>query len=215
MMTTRSRPPAIAGAAALAAVAVALTLTACSSSNGTPPSSSSVTTSSGTSTTPSPTPSPTPTTTSPEDLAAQHAESAYRDYLRAQTTCLSDPRKTPPTCFDAVAIGTELNTMRQAFSGAQQMDTKTSGDITVISIKTKSVDLTNKVNESPPTVPKVVFAVCMDVSKYNIVDKDGKSIVPPNRRPHVPVIVSVLNYKLPDPAQWRVGLVTEVKGESC
>ena len=46
-------------------------------------------------------------------------------------------------------------------------------------------------------------------------DKDGKSIVPPSRKPHVPVNVSVLNYKYPDPAQWRVGLVTEVKDGSC
>ena len=73
----------------------------------------------------------------------------------------------------------------------------------------------DRVKETPPTVPQVVFAVCMDVSKFNIVDKDGKSIVPPSRKAHVPVNVSVLNYKYPDPAQWRVGLVTEVKDGSC
>jgi hypothetical protein len=55
----------------------------------------------------------------------------------------------------------------------------------------------------------------MDVSKFNIVDKDGRSIVPPSRKPHVPVNVTVYNYQLPDPTQWRVGLVTEVKDGSC
>ena len=55
---------------------------------------------------PSPTPSATsPSPTSAEDQAVQNAEAVYRDYLRAQTTCLSEPRKTLPTCFDNVAIG--------------------------------------------------------------------------------------------------------------
>ena len=144
-----------------------------------------------------------------------HAEAVYRDYLRAQTTCLSNPRQSLPTCFDAVAIGTERNTSLQSLRAAQEVDSKVSGDVTIISIKTTKVDLTNKVKETPPTVPQVVFAVCMDVSKFNIVDKDGKSIVPPSRKAHVPVNVSVLNYKYPDPAQWRVGLVTEVKDGSC
>ena len=145
----------------------------------------------------------------------QHAEAVYRDYLRAQTTCLSNPRKTLSTCFDAVAIGTELNTSLQSLRGAQEVDSKVSGDVTIISIKPTKVDLTNKVKDNPPTVPKVVFAVCLDVSKFNIVDKDGKSIVPPSRKPHVPVNVTVYNYQLPDPTHWRVGLVTEVKDGSC
>lgn len=194
-----------------AAVAVALALTACSTSSGNPPSTPSTPTPS----TSSSTPIPTPTTKSPEDLAADQAEAVYRDYLRAQTRCLSDPLKTLPTCFDDVAIGSERNTSRQALRAAQEVGSKVSGDVTIASIKTTKVDLTNKVNETPPTVPQVVFAVCMDVSKFNIVDKDGKSIVPPSRKPHVPVTVSVLNYKYPDSAQWRVGLVTEVKDESC
>jgi hypothetical protein len=145
----------------------------------------------------------------------QHAEAVYRDYLRAQTTCLSDPRKTLPTCFDNVAVGTERNTRLQALRAAQEVDSKVSGDIAIISINPTKVDLTDRVKENPPTVPQVVFAVCMDVSKFNIVDKDGRSIVPPSRKPHVPVNVTVYNYQLPDPTQWRVGLVTEVKDGSC
>lgn len=194
-----------------AAVAVALALTACSTSSGNP----TATTSTPTPSTSKSTPIPTPTTKSPEDLAADQAEAVYRDYLRAQTRCLSDPLKTPPTCFDDVAIGTERDMRRQALRAAQEVGSKVSGDIGIVSIKTTKVDLTNKVTETPPTVPKVVFAVCMDVSKFNIVDKDGKSIVPPSRKPHVPVNVTVYNYQLPDPAQWRVGVVDEVKDGSC
>ena len=202
-------------AGAGATLAVALLLAGCTGANqGTAPTSPSATTSASSS---SRTPSSSITSSSaePTDLAAQQAEAVYREYLRAQTKCLSDPLKTSPTCFDDVAIGDELNKRRQALRAAQEVRSKVSGDVTIVSIKTTEVDLTNKVNESPPTVPEVVFAVCMDVSKFNIVDKDGKSIVPPSRKPHVPVNVSVLNYKLPDPSHWRVGLVTDVKDGSC
>jgi len=192
----------------------ALLLASCTGGDGNanPTASTATTTASATATS---TASPSPSTTSAEDQAAQHAEAVYRDYLRAKTTCLSNPRQSLPTCFDAVAIGTERNTSLQSLRAAQEVDSKVSGDVTIISIKTTKVDLTNKVKETPPTVPQVVFAVCMDVSKFNIVDKDGKSIVPPSRKPHVPVTVTVYNYQLPDPAKWRVGLVDEVKEGSC
>ncbi len=154
-------------------------------------------------------------TTSAEDQAAQRAEAVYRDYLRAQVTCFTDPRATLPTCFDAVAIGPEKNTSLQALRAAQEVNSKVSGDIGVVSIKTTKVDLTNKVSQTPPIVPEVVFRACEDLSNLNVVDKDGKSIVPPSRKPHVLVDVSVVNYKLSDPTQWRVGRVTEVKDTTC
>ncbi len=105
--------------------------------------------------------------------------------------------------------------MRNALRGAQQMQTRVSGDIGLISVKQKSAALVSKVSATPPVVPEIVFEVCTDLSGYNIVDKNGSSIVPPDRKPHVLVDVSVLNYKYPDPTQWRVGLVTPVKGGSC
>ncbi|MEO3936772.1 hypothetical protein V3N99_08430 [Dermatophilaceae bacterium Soc4.6] len=154
-------------------------------------------------------------TTSPQDAATASAEEVLRAYYRAQTTCFEDLATAPLTCFDPVAIGTELTNMRNAIASAKQMETKISGEIGLISVKRKSVDLTNKVNQSPPIVPTVVFTVCTDVTAYNIVDKAGKSIVPPGRQPHVLVDVSVYNYKLPDSTQWRVGYVVPVKGGTC
>lgn len=151
----------------------------------------------------------------PEDEAALHAEEVLRAYFRAQTSCFMDPPRTEPTCFDNVAITTELTNLRNALVAAKQMGTRVTGDVLVESVTRKSVDLTNKVNETPPTVPMVVFEVCRDASGYNILDKDGKSIVPPDRVPRALVTVSVLNYKYPDPNQWRVGLVTPVEGSTC
>jgi hypothetical protein len=163
----------------------------------------------------SPTPLPSMTTTSPEDEAALHAEEALRNYFRAQTQCMADPPHTPITCFDGVAIGGELDNMRNTLVSAQAMAQKSSGDVTVVSVDRVGVDLTDKVTEQPPTVPKVVFSVCVDVSQVNIVDKDGKSVVPPDRKPRVRASITVYDYKYPDPSQWRVGYVVESKDSTC
>ena len=177
---------------------------------------SAVSTSVSASSTPSTSPTTTATpTTSPQDAAAAQAEEVLRAYYRAQTTCFADPVKSSLTCFDQVAIATELNNMHNALGGAKQMQTRVTGDIALLSVKRKSVDLMNNVAATPPVVPEVVLTVCTDVSNYNIVDKDGKSIVPSDRKPHVLVNASILNYKYPAPTQWRVGLVTPVKDGPC
>lgn len=162
--------------------------------------------------------SPSRSTTAPptpEDEAALHAEEVLRAYFRARTTCLANPQKTPITCFDSVAITTELTNLRNELVAAQQMGTRVTGDVLVESVTRKSVDLTNKVNETPPTVPQVVFTSCIDLSGYNILDKDGKSVVPAGRKSRPLITATVLNYKFPDPSQWRVGLVTPVEGSTC
>lgn len=198
---------------AAAGTGLTLLLAACTTGSTPPgPTPSLSSTTSPSSATSSPT---VATTTSPEDLATARAEEVTRAYYRAIPQCLFDPAHALVTCFDGVAIGTELKNRRNALSSAQQMQTRASGDISLLEIKRKSVDLTSKVNETPPTVPTVTFTVCTDVSRFNIVDKDGKSIVPPDRKPHVLVDLLVYNYKFPDPGQWRVGYVEQVKDATC
>ncbi len=171
-------------------------------------------TTSGTPTQSSTSPTPTPTS-SPEDEAALLAEEIVRAYLRAQTECLTDPPATEITCFDAVAIGTELVNLKNALTSAQAMQTRVTGEIVVASIALQGVDLTNDPAASPPVVPTVVFDVCADVSGYNVVDQDGQSIVLPDRAPVSPLEVSVYDYGYPDPAQWRVGYVVPAEDLAC
>lgn len=160
----------------------------------------------------SPTPTPTP---SPEEGAAFRAEEIVRAYLRAQTDCLTDPAATQITCFDAVAIGTELVNLKNALTSAQTVETRVTGDIVVASIELQGVDLTSDPAASPPVVPTVVFDVCADVSGYNVVDKDGQSIVPPDRAATSSLEVSVYNYGYPDQTQWRVGYVVPAEDLAC
>jgi len=152
---------------------------------------------------------------SPADAAAAAAEEILRAYYRSFPVCMSDPPNSTSTCFDKVAIGTELTNRRNTLASAQAMQTRATGSITLLSVERRAVDLKSKVNETPPTVPTVIFRVCADVSEYNVVDKDGKSIVPADRKPHGLLDVSVYNYKLPDASQWRVGYVVPVKDGSC
>jgi len=162
-----------------------------------------------------PSPSVSVPTTSPEDEAAAKAEEVLRAYYRVHTQCLADPPNALPTCFDGVAITTELTDQRNTLAIAQMMGTRSSGDVVVVSVDRESVDLTNRVTETPPTVPEVVFSVCVDVSGYNVVDKDGKSVVPADRLPRSRLEMHVANYEYPDPTQWRVAYVVAAEDPTC
>ncbi|MBI4899759.1 MAG: hypothetical protein HY829_04695 [Actinobacteria bacterium] len=141
--------------------------------------------------------------TSPEDQAKVLAKATIEKYWATYTQCLEDPNA-QPTCFDDVAIAIELQKLQNTLSGARQVGSKASGAINVVSMDLVTVDLTNRVNETPPTVPYVVYRVCLDVSQFQVVDKDGKSLIPQTRKPRASASMSVANYKLPDPSQWRV-----------
>ncbi len=207
-------------AAVLAAASVAVALAACSGASGlqrptsnptqAATSSASTMTSSRTLTPATPTPAPT----GPEEIATSRAEDAVRAYYRVSTECMKDPPAASATCFDGAAISSELVNLRNGLASARAAHTKVIGDATIDSMTSVKTSLTNKPKETPPTIPKVVFNVCYDVSKVNVVDYQGKSIVPPERKARAIAKVTVLNYKYPDPTQWRVGFV-EPTGKSC
>ncbi|WP_448062545.1 hypothetical protein [Cellulomonas hominis] len=193
----------------LAALVVVLAASCTGDTTSPSPDTTSATSTPSTST---PTPSPTPST---EDAAALRAEEVVRAYLRAQTSCLTDPPTTEITCFDPVAIGTELVNLKNALTSAQAMETRVVGEIAVDSIELHGVDLTSDPAASPPVVPTVLFDVCSDVSGYNVVDNTGQSIVPPDRAAMSPIEVSVYNYGYPDQTQWRVGYVVPAEDLAC
>jgi hypothetical protein len=153
-----------------------------------------------------PTTSPTPTPTA-EDEAAAAAEEVVRAYYRAQTECLTDAAAVDATCFDDVAIGSELTELRNTLGGAQAMRTTVTGTIDVVSVDLLSVSLDMDVEASPPVVPEVGFEVCYDAARYDVLDEGGKSIVPADRIDRQILELHVLNYGYPDQGQWRVGFI--------
>ncbi|KAB7740337.1 hypothetical protein GA707_19465 [Nostocoides sp. F2B08] len=195
--------------AAVLALAAAL-LTGCSNPEPTPGPTSAAT--------PSPTGTPTtttPTSASPEEEATAAAEEVVREYFETVPRCLADPMNTEPSCFDDVAIGTELNDNRNSLIAAQQVESTASGTLEVVSIEPQSVDLTHDQQASPPDAATVIFEVCTDVSEFQIVDKDGNSLVPEDRDPRVRTNMGVLNYDYPATDGWRVGFVEELEESTC
>lgn len=197
------------------AIAAAILLAACTDGGaGTPTGTTSVVI--GASSTPPPsTPSTSVMTTPPTEAATARADEVVRAYYRAQSTCLANPDKVEVTCFDQVAIGTALADARNSLVSAKAMQTRTVGGIQVISAQTTKVDLANDVTKTPPIVPMVAVRTCIDVSNFNVVDKEGKSIVPPQRKPRSVGSVVVVNYKYPDPSRWRVAYIVPESGGTC
>lgn len=192
---------------ALTAVAVAAALAACSGATGPSGPTSTSTQATTLSTSTSTAASPTTTTDSPEAIATARAQEMVKAYFQVSDACMQDPQKATPTCFDLVAISTALVDLRNALGSAQAAHTKQIGSLQVESSEVAKVDLTNKPKETPPTIPTVTLSVCYDVSKVNVVDSQGNSIVPPDRKSRAIETVAVVNYNYPDPTGWRVGYV--------
>lgn len=196
-----------------ALMALALLLASCTRDGvNTTPTNTALT---ATSVNPTVPPTATAASTSLEMEAALHAEEVARAYYRAQTSCLADPKSADPTCFDSVAIGTELLNMHNALAAAQQMQTKVVGEIRVDVVTQVRISLADDTKATPPVVPTVALRVCRDLSNFNVVDKDGNSIVPPGRKPRGVDVLSLYNYHYPNPATWRVGYVASDGGATC
>ena len=198
----------------IAAIAVAaLALSACNST-GDPGSNTATaaTTSAPATTDVSPTAStPTPTK-STEDEAIAAAEKMSPLYFPVGDSSIAAPDKFDREELKKVAISTALDDMQNLMSAFQNQQFKASGSTEVESITNPRVDLKLDLKKSPPDVPTVQLDVCIDVSKLNVVDKDGKSAIPADRKPRQLWRVGVSNYEYPKADAWRVAY-TDTKGD--
>ena len=161
----------------------------------------------------------TPTTsaspTSPSDTATADATAAMRDYFSVVDQVGQDPvsdlkrLKTVATSTQLSAVQTLLR--RQHDQGQRQVGTTAINKLTV-----QSVNLDNS-DPSAGKVPTVVIDVCWDVSKVDVLDKSGKSIVTPNRPDTGWTRYTVANYKYAaDPTGgWRVATGQDLKQTPC
>jgi hypothetical protein len=159
-------------------------------------------------------PSASPSSTSPEDQAKVSAQQVVQKYYQTIPRCLADPTITPETCFDDVAISSELLDLQNMLIAARQMESKATGNVKILAVDFLRLDLTNKVNVTPPTVPKVTFRVCIDLTQFDMVGQDGKSVRAPTAVPRASSELTVVNYHYPELNQWRVGY-QENAGKKC
>lgn len=155
-------------------------------------------------TTSAPSTSPSATPLTPREQAIKDATAMLNRYFRVTDRILQDP-KVPLTRFNSVATGIELNVVTQGYRQERAKGWKNVGRSTTSVLKVDKVELDNS-DPKHGRVPTVQFEVCTDVSKTDVLDKAGKSVVPANRPDRFQTHYYVSNYrwKTDKNTGWRV-----------
>jgi hypothetical protein len=166
----------------------------------------------------SPSSSPTsssPSPTSPSDAASAAATKVIADYYAVRNELRQDPTQPLPR-LKTVAISTELTTQQTLFKRERQQGLHQTGETKVVKVQVESVNLDNS-DPKAGKVPTVQIDVCFDVSDVDVLDKDGKSVVSPDRPDTGWIRYSVANYQWesdPDGA-WRVASSQDIERTPC
>ena len=202
-------------AATLALAAITAT-SACTANDPKPTLS---TTSPSTTTSPTMSVSSPPTSatasTSPERAAEDLAAKMVVRYFQDRDTGLFEPTKTTPGFFKDTTISSELIARQNTLAAAQGQKIHQVGSTQLVSTTRKKISLKNDPKASPPVIPTVEFEVCYDVRKVNIVDANGKSVVPASRKARGIMRVGVSNYEYPSPTAWRVAFTDTSQTKTC
>lgn len=173
----------------------------------------------GTGPTTKPDPSSTaPTSASPEsqeDRAAANAEDAVRAYFKAVDELQQDPNKDLEG-LSKVAVGVQLNAQNLSLEQLRKAGRHQTGDTVIAEVKVQSVSLDNS-DPKAGKVPTVTVDACWDVGDVDVVDKNGKSVVSPDRPDDGWTRFTVANYhwsKNPS-GGWRIANGQDLEQPSC
>ena len=193
------------GALVLAAVS------ACADNDADPPPTTPATSSPTESTEPTTSPSPT----SPNDAATANATAAMTDYYAGLDGLRADPASDLKE-LETVAIGAQLNAVQTLVQRQRDEGQRQTGTTAISELKVQSVTLDNS-DPDAGKVPTVVIDVCWDVTKVDVLDKSGESIVSPDRPDTGWTRYTVANYEYAaDPTGgWRVATGQDLKQTPC
>jgi len=138
-------------------------------------------------------------------------ESYFRVLDELRTNSSTDLKK-----LGTVATSTQLNAAQTLVRTQRERGQRQVGDTRIAELKVQSVNLDNS-DPSSGKVPTVVIDVCWDVAGVDVLDKDGKSIVSPDRPDTGWTRYTVANYDYAaDPAGgWRVANGEDLKETPC
>jgi hypothetical protein len=184
-------------------------VSACGGSDSDPPPSSESSPSSPS----APTTSVSPT--SPSDAATAHAAAAMRNYFTVVDELRSDPAGDLKR-MKSVATSAQLDAMETLVRREHAKGQRQTGTTAISGLTVQSVNLDNS-DPDAAKVPTVVIDVCWDVSKVDVLDKSGKSIISPNRPDTGWTRYTVANYEYAaDPTGgWRVATGQDLKQTTC
>ena len=205
-MANTRRVTALAAAALLVSA-----LVGCSSDRASTPTTSDSPSSSSSSSTPTTSASPT----TPSDAASADAISAVRNYF-AVADELRSARTAKLRRLKTVATSTQLTAIETLIRRARGEGQRQTGATVVGKLSVQSVNLDNS-DPDAGKVPTVVIDVCWDVSKVDVLDKSGTSVVSSNRPDTGWTRYTVANYKYAaDPRSgWRVATGRDLKQTPC
>ena len=186
-------------------------VSACADTDADPPPATPATSSPTESTEPTTSPSPT----SPNDAATTNATAAMTEYYSVLDELRADPSNDLKE-LETVAIGTQLNAVQTLVQRQRDQGQRQTGTTAISKLKVQSVTLDNS-DPDAGKVPTVVIDVCWDVSKVDVLDKSGESIVSPNRPDTGWTRYTVANYEYAaDPTGgWRVATGQDLKQTPC
>ena len=167
-------------------------VSACGGTDADPPQ-----TSEPSSTSPS-TPATSSSPSSPSDEARADASDALRNYFTVVDQLRSDP-KGDLKKLKSVATSAQLNAVETLIGRQRDEGQRQTGTTAINEMQVQSVSLDNS-DPKAGKVPTVVIDVCWDVSKVDVLDKSGKSIVSPDR---------------PDTGGWRGSTGQDLKQAPC
>jgi hypothetical protein len=174
---------------------------------------------------PAATQSPTPSSPAPSsasstppsesEIAAGAATVVLRKYNDVGNRLGQDASE-PLSLLNSVAISTELAAQRNLLRRQREQGLRQVGDTKIAELEVQSVNLDNS-DPKAGKVPTVQIDVCFDVSDVDLVDKNGMSVVSPNRPDTAWIRFLVSNYqwdKDPD-GGWRVASSQDLKRKPC
>lgn len=162
------------------------------------------------------TPSASTATTEPpsdSEVAGESAGQVVRDYI-AVVDRLRKDRKQPLGQLKAVAIGGELDAQTLFTHNQRKAGNRQTGDTQVLDVVVQSVNLDKSQKGQAPTVQ---LDVCWDVSAGDVLDRDGNSIVSPDRPGRGWTRYTVANHRWkthPDDG-WRVASSQDLEKAPC
>lgn len=198
------------GTTQLATAAVLLAaMTACATNREDPESSGSP---APISTAPSTAPSTPP---SDQEIASESASRLVRSYYSVRDELRQDPQA-PLDKLSTIAISTELSAQQNLFKRERTEGLHQVGATKIATLTVQTVILDNS-NPKAGNVPTVQVDVCYDVSKVDVLDRNGQSVVSPERADTGWIRYTVANYKwTADPTgAWRVATSENIERTPC
>ena len=192
------------------ATAVAIAVGGCASDGNDPEATPTPTSSSSS---PAPTTSPTPQSDS--EIASEAASAVLRQYYDVRNELRQDPSKSLSR-LDDVAVSTELAAQRNLFTKERKQGLHQTGETKVAKLDVTSVNLDNS-DPKVGKVPTVQIDLCFDVSGVDVIDKNGKSVISPDRPDTGWIRFLVSNYQWDNDPEggWRVASSQDIGRTPC